>query len=144
VDLLKGNILLSGSHSKEQTMPPTKPYSEYKVGEVAQANYKFFEDCFDPGNKPFRDWFFDGATTEPQVRARLKAYGLDIPEGIKLVVVDLQYARMKNWSLKKPEEEPFYEFILPPVPTRSTNADYVESQQWEEAWFHAIVDGYGM
>ena len=74
-------------------MPPTKPYNEYKVGEVVQHNYKFFGDCFDPSNGPFRDWFFAGSTTEDDVRAKLKAYQLDIPVGIKLVVVDLQNQR---------------------------------------------------
>jgi len=125
-------------------MPPTKPYNEYKVGEVVQHNYKFFGDCFDPSNGPFRDWFFAGSTTEDDVRAKLKAYQLDIPVGIKLVVVDLQNARIRNWSLTDPKAQEFYEFIMPPVPQRSDNEDYVESQQWEEAWFHAIVDGYGM
>jgi hypothetical protein len=129
-------------------MPPVKPYNWANVGDAAQHNYKFFEDCFDPNpatNKAFRDWFFDSSTTEPNVRTKLKnTYHLDIPAPIKLVVVDLQWARCKNWSLTDPATQDFYEFIMPPRPTRWPDKYYVESQQWEEAWFHAIVDGYGM
>jgi hypothetical protein len=124
-------------------MPPTKPYSADKVGEAAQHNYKFFEDCFDPGNGPFRDWFFAASTGEEDVRAKLKDYKLVVPGSVKLVVVDLENARMRNWSLN-PKTQDFYEFIMPPVPRRSEDDDYVEGQLWEEAWFHAMVDGYGM
>jgi hypothetical protein len=130
-------------------MPPVKPYNWNKVGEAAQHNYKFFEDCFDPNaatNKTFRDWFFDNGTSENDVRQKLKnTYHLDIPVTIKLVVVDLQWARCKNWSLTNPQTQDFYTFIMPPRPTRWPNDQwYVQSQQWEESWFHAIVDGYGM
>jgi hypothetical protein len=123
-------------------MPPTKPYNSDKVGEAAQHNYKFFEDCFDPGNGPFRDWFFNSSTTEDAVRAKLKDYKLEVPGSVKLVVVDLENARMRNWGLN-PKTQDFYEFIMPPVPRRSEDDDY-EGQQWEEAWHHAIADGYGM
>jgi len=149
VELTKGNILLSGSYTKEQAMPPVKPYNWDKTGEAAQNNYKFFEDCFDPNpttNKAFRDWFFNPSTSEDDVRKKLKnTYHLDIPATIKLAVVDLQWARCKNWSITNPQTQDFYSLIMPPRPTRwPNNQYYVESQQWEESWFHAIVDGYGM
>src|SRR5262249_7902378 len=126
-------------------MPPSKPYNWDRTGEAAQNNYKFFEDCFDPdpkANKDFRDWFFN--STEHEVMKELRdTYGLDIPADTKLVVVDLQWARLQKWDLDPNDKnQKFYQLIMPPRPTRwPDDKYYVESQQWEESWFHAIVDG---
>ena len=52
-----------------------------------------------------------------------------------------------NQNHINPSNDYFYLLILPPVPNNANYAGqpgYKDMQAWESAWYHAIVDGYGM
>jgi hypothetical protein len=64
------------------------------------------------------------------------------------MLVDVQSTQ--TWQAHPPidpNNNYFYLLVLPPVPTRYdpvAQPGYEEMQAWESAWYHAIVDGYGM
>jgi hypothetical protein len=129
---------------------PTKPYYGAKIGQQVQTNYEFIEKLFDQkGQQAFRDSLF-AHSTEAALRAALATLGVNVHAGVRLMVVDIQYARTKTYPPTiDPKKDDFYVLILPPVPMNKPTADpnrtdYIEDQAWEGAWHHAIVDGYGM
>jgi hypothetical protein len=126
-------------------MPPKKDYDETKVGATLQGIYALSEILFDPkSQKTFRDQFFDLAATEDTARELLGPYGIVVAPGVKIMVVDIENARTRTFGTIDAVKDDFYVFVMPPVPRRSTTKDYKDSQAWEGAWYHSIVDGYGM
>ena len=124
-------------------MPPWKP--KYDVGAVVD-NLKYFVDqLFDPQNQSaFRNQFFQHKH-ESVVRQLLADNKVIIPPDdgngnpVRIVIVDIQNARM--WKADDfNANQLFYLLVMPPVPTYYDT----EMQAWESAWYHAIVDGFGM
>jgi hypothetical protein len=120
---------------------PYKPYSSNSVGEHVQNNYEFFNDIFD--DKNYRDDLF--AMDQDGLRKELeKEYGLKIPPEVKIVLIDLESARMQPDDID-PTRDTFYQLVMPPTPRRHPGSpEYKHDQAWEDAWYHAIVDSYGM
>jgi hypothetical protein len=129
-------------------MPPFKPpYAYSSLGDQVQLNYNFLERLFDPGTQEaFRKSFFD-SKDEPHLRNMLRGYDIDIPAPTRIVLVDLENAK---WFVHDPKafdpvSQDFYQLVMPPVPRKHPGSDeYKESQQYEDAWYHAVVDSYGM
>ncbi len=122
---------------------PTKPYDEDKVGQQVQMNYKFIDKLFGRGQKAFRDRFFR-CRTEAALRRALKREGVNVRPGVRLMILDVENARTKVFGTINPRRDNFYVMVMPPVPRRRKSEDYKDSQAWEGAWYHAIVDSYGM
>jgi hypothetical protein len=130
--------------AEEGAMPgPTKPYDEKKVGDQLQANYVFLEKLFGTQQKAFRDRFFRCAT-EAKLRSALSREKIKVPSDVRIMLVDVEFARMKTFGSVNPRRDKFYILVMPPVPRRERTEDYKEMQAWQGAWYHAIVDGYGM
>ena len=129
-------------------MPPTKYWDPTKVGEQVQANVVFLTKLFDNVNQQaLRDQLF--AYDEAALRTALNTtHHIPVPADVKIMLVDIEYARTKSFGVINPAADKFYVLMLPPVPSRETSdptkADYKRMQAWEGAWHHAIVDGYGM
>jgi hypothetical protein len=122
---------------------PYKPFDPLKVGEAVQGNYWFLDKLFAPGGNAYRQSIL--AMNDNQLRQELSEYGLDIPQGVRLVVVDLETATLQPVGGALNAQDPFYQLVMPPAPRRHAgNAQYRHDQQWEDAWYHAIVDSYGM
>src|SRR5262245_25898332 len=121
---------------------PYKPYNSRKVGQQIQNNYEFLKYLFDDDNKDYRDELF--GMNDDDLRTELAGYGLVIPKEVRIVLIDLEFARMQPTDIK-PDKDTFYQLVLPPVPRRHPDSpEYKHDQQWEDAWYHAIVDSYGM
>lgn len=121
---------------------PTKPYDEHQVGKQLQTNYAFLEKLFGPKQKAFRDRFFR-CKSEAALRRALRREGVRVAAGVKTMIVDVENARVKSFGIN-PRRDNFYILVMAPVPRRKKSEDYRDSQAWEGAWYHAIVDGYGM
>ena len=122
---------------------PTKPYDEHKVGKQLQTNYAFLERLFGPRQKAFRDRFFN-CKNETALRRALGRAGVKVTPGVRIMILDVEYARTKSFGVINPRRDNFYILVMPPVPRRKKSEDYKDSQAWEGAWYHAIVDSYGM
>ena len=139
-------------------MPPWKQYPGTTGAEVDHLKY-FVDRLFGiPGNDPmaFRKQFFDIPDSSPDglhgenvLRQMLADNQIIIPpdDGAKppnpihIVLVDVQTAHLKCYYKKfNAANDLFYLLVMPPIPTQY-NADM---QAWESAWYHAIVDGFGM
>jgi hypothetical protein len=137
---------------------PWKPYDESLVGSLTQALFAFLDkELFAAGNAAIRNNLLN-APDEHQLRLMLGNYGIFIPALIggpgsaplRIMLVDVQSTR--TWQ--DPNQAPinaandyFYLLVMPPVPTRydpTAQPGYEKMQAWESAWYHAIVDGYGM
>jgi hypothetical protein len=129
-------------------MPPWKPYL-YPVGSTVDNLYGFLQSLFDPANQQaFRDSFFN-LKTEAELRDLLLTNKIYIPvddstpqkNPIRIMVVDVEYARCISYDKKiDPKTDFFYLLVMPPVPHKYDT----KMQTWESAWYHAIVDGFGM
>jgi hypothetical protein len=133
---------------RRRAMVAWKYWDEKKVGEQVQNNYTILSRLFDePGQKAFRDALF-AYPTEAALRAALNTDGVIVDAGVRIMLVDIEYARTKTFGPINPATEDYYVLVLPPIPRRPTSdptkADYKRDQAWEGAWHHAIVDGYGM
>jgi hypothetical protein len=129
------------------TLPkgPYKPYDPQQVGAQVQNNYAFLHKLFAANNSQYRQKLF--AMTDAQLTTELAEYGLVIPPGVRIVLVDLEIAQMHCNGPQPidPTQETFYQLVMPPVPRlHPGSAQYKHDQQWEDAWYHAIVDSYGM
>jgi hypothetical protein len=123
---------------------PSKKYDEEKVGEVLQANYEFLEKLFGTDHKTLRDELF-AFEDEEELRARLADEGIPTEKGVRIMLVDIEFARCKVCGdpINKSQED-WYVLVLPPKPRRSTSAVHKEAMAWKSAWYHASNDGYGM
>jgi hypothetical protein len=133
-------------------MPPWKSYAN-SPGATADDLYYFLQNCFQPNPKGnnFRNQFFDPALTEDSARVLLMNNRIFVPQDdggkppnpIRLMFVDVQNAQVWQDPKKKkidPVNDLFYLLVMPPTPQKYDP----EMQAWESAWYHAIVDGYGM
>jgi hypothetical protein len=144
--------------TEELAMPgPWKSYDLGQVGTTSQYLYNFVQLLFGPGNAAVRSTLL-GALNEAQLRTLLQSYGISIPSNIggtgspplRIMLVDIESAQ--TWQdPTQPKINPttdfFYVLVMPPVPTRfdpAVQPGYEEMQAWESAWYHAVVDGYGM
>jgi hypothetical protein len=128
-------------------MPPWKPVNLYPVGSTVDNLHWFLDHLFDAGQQAFRDQFFM-LGNEAQLRDLLATNKIFIPatdpqtgNPIRLMIVDVEYARCHHYDAPiVPARDLFYLLVMPPVPR------YYDPvmQNWESAWYHAIVDGYGM
>jgi len=133
---------------------PWKPYNQNHVGRTTQALYGFLTDLFDGTKGPALRKQLLGAMSEDEVRAVLVTYGIVIPrqtdqgDPLRIMLVDVQNAQ--TWQEPppiNPVTDYFYLLVMPPVPSNPNypgQPGYQDMQAWESAWYHAIVDGYGM
>jgi hypothetical protein len=123
---------------------PADIYQPGQVGKAVQANFQFLHALFDANHQAFRDKLVNCAD-ETAARKMLGDNGLTVPPPIRIMVVDIENARTKFWGKPiDPGTEEWYVLVMPPVPRRKQNADYVDMQAWSAAWYHASNDGYGM
>jgi hypothetical protein len=138
---------------------PWKPYDEDTVGALTQALYRFLEyHLFVQGN-PVRGNLMQ-AYDENQLRVMLGNYGIFIPPRIdpndansapvRIMLVDIQTATIWQDHTQPAinyQTDTFYVLVMPPIPSNSHYAGqpgYQDMQAWQSAWYHAIVDGFGM
>jgi hypothetical protein len=125
-------------------MPPVKYFDQMLVGKQVQANYAVLQKLFDDNlQQGFRDTLF-AYPTEAALRAALIAEGIPVTGTLRIMLVDIEYARTKTYGPINAATEDFYLLVLPPVPRRQTSPGYKDMQTWEGAWHHAIVDSYGI
>jgi hypothetical protein len=136
---------------------PWKPYDYAQVGVTTQHLYEFLQKLFGPGNAAFRANLL-AAPDERQLRIMLGDWGIFIPTHIgatgspplRIMLVDIQSTHTWQDPTQapiNPDTDYFYLLVMPPVPTRydpAVQPGYEEMQAWESAWYHAMVDGYGM
>jgi hypothetical protein len=134
---------------------PWKPPYYSNAGNTTQYLYAFVQELFGAGGAALRNQLMN-AQDEDEVRAVLNSKGIVIPRltggasspPVRIKIVDVQTAGV--WEAHppiNPNNDFFYVLVLPPVPSNSNYAGqpgYTDMQAWESAWYHAIVDGYGM
>jgi hypothetical protein len=131
-------------------MPPWKPCNSADVGQYVQDNYAFMEQLFDPANGPaFRQSFWN-YHSEAALRTAINNYlHLGIPNSVRVGFFDVERPACKFFDPPiNGAADNYYVMVLPSMPRREAgtagNDQYVEDQAWEDAWYHAIVDGYSM
>jgi hypothetical protein len=124
------------------------------AGQYFYENHKIVTILFDlEKNQALRDQFF-ACQSDDAVRDLLAQFGIKIDDyRVRFMLVDIENARTWQAPNKAPidaKHDLFYVYIMPPVPRRTApgesepSAGYKDMQAWEEAWHHAICDGYGM
>jgi len=148
---------------------PFKRFDPTQVGARAQAYREFAQKAFfgdtagaqqidgQTFRKNLRD--FAKRNTQQQLLDLLNnTHNLKIPatngaddqhgDPLKLMIVDIDLGAPYTASDVSPlpdENDAFYIFVIPPTPQRvPNNKAYQEMQAFESAWYHAIVDGYGL
>ncbi len=138
-------------------LDPAHPNPDTPVGhdpgQYLNENYQIVTQLFDvDGNQAFRKKFFD-CKNDDDVRWLLTQYKITIAYNVRIMLVDIENARTWQDPSKPPidaTKDLFYVYIMPPVPRRTMHGEsepskgYKDMQAWEEAWHHAICDGYGM
>ncbi len=131
---------------------PTKPYDPADVKNQLGHNYDFTAKLFGQGQQAFRNTFFN-CTTEAALRALLLAEKITVAADVRIMLVDVENARSKTFGPIDASNEKFYVLVMAPVPRGdgrpaanppAVDPGYIDMQAWENAWYHAIVDGYGM
>jgi len=122
---------------------PTKPYAEYNVGATIQTNYAFLEELWGERGPALREELF-ARPSEASLRSLLGAWSITIADDVRIMLVDIESARVKTHGNINPATESFYVLVLPPVPRRESEEIYKEMQAWTGAYYHAGSDGYGM
>jgi hypothetical protein len=127
-------------------MPTYQYWNEDNVGTYVQNNYKFMDKLFSRHGDNLRSSLVN-APDEATLRARMNAElpQLNIPLNVRVGVLDLQTPKYKDWGIA--DGDTYYIMVLPPNPQRqpqSTQSTYIDDQEWENAFYHATVDGYGM
>jgi hypothetical protein len=139
--------LFRNNGSREKAMPTYQYWNENNVGTYVQENYAFMDRLFSRHGDTLRDSLVN-APDENTLRARMNAAvpHLAIPSNVRVGVLDLQSAKYKDWTIDT-KAETYYIMVLPPNPQRtpqSSQTTYIDDQEWTNAWYHAVVDGYGM
>src|SRR5262245_19042361 len=129
---------------------PTKPYNAADVKEQLGVNYDFTAKLFGPGQKAFRDKFF-ACATEAELRDLLRENKIEVAADVRIMLVDIENARSKTIGPIDARNEKFYALVMAPVPRGDgrpaanppgVDPGYIDMQAWENAWYHAVVDGY--
>jgi hypothetical protein len=141
-DIISGRTLMEG-----QLMPPWKPWSPNHVGQYVQHNYAFMDQLFDPANgAAFRQAFWNYPNEDALRNAINSHLHLNIPNTVRVGFFDVE--RPAFHSFPPPinaATDNYYVMILPSMPRRKPGDNtYIEDQAWEDAWYHAVVDGFGM
>ena len=128
-------------------MPTYQYWNEDDVGTYVQNNYKFMDELFGRHGDNLRNSLVNAAD-EDALRDKMNAKlpHLKIPQNVKVGVVDLQNGKCQLWGMNT-QTDTYYIMVLPPNPQRkpqSNQTTYIDDQEWENAWYHATVDGYGM
>jgi hypothetical protein len=127
-------------------MPPWKSYLN-PVGQTVDNLHWFLDQLFGASQQAFRDQFFH-LSDEDQLRNLLATNRIFIPatdpqsgNPIRIMLVDVENARCHHYGAHiNPATDLFYLLVMPPVPRHYDPT----MQNWESAWYHAIVDGFGM
>jgi hypothetical protein len=127
---------------------PYKPWSYADVGAYTQHNYAFVDTLFQDGpgepNPGIRRSYrhYTGNQLRLQIQSDL---GLTIPSDVKVGVFDIELAHFHNPEAINFSADAYYIMVLPPFPRQNPgNNVYIRDQAWQDAWYHAVVDGYGM
>jgi hypothetical protein len=129
-------------------MPPWKPWYDANLGDYVQSNYNVATHLFDPlTGTAFRQSFW-ACANENALRDKINGLlNLGIPNHVRVGFFDVEAADQGCKFFAPPIDtagDDFYIMILPSVPRRSNAPEYINDQAMEDAWFHAVVDGYGM
>jgi hypothetical protein len=130
-------------------MPPWKPWVSNLVGQYVQDNYSFMDQLFDPvGGAAFRQQFWD-YPNEAALRVAINNYlNLNLAHTVRVGFFDVEKPGARFFDPPIKPDEQWYVMVLPPMPRRNAGTagydQYVDSQEWEDAWYHAVVDSYGM
>ena len=128
---------------------PWKPNTSATVGTYAQTNSFFLKQLWgDYGSALRKALLQEGEPktkeNETKLRKLLFDYGLEVPDDIRLMVVDIETGITRSY-IDKPAEEEFYILVLPAKPLQNTTEpSYEVMQRWAAAHYHAINDTYGM
>jgi hypothetical protein len=129
-------------------MPTYQYWDEDNVGTYVQNNYEFMDQLFGVKGDHLRKILWDAANdSEGALRDLMNAKlpHLKIPNTVRVGLADLQAPRYKDFGINAGDT--YYIMVLPPNPQRqpqSTQQTYIDDQEWENAFYHATVDGYGM
>jgi hypothetical protein len=124
-------------------MPATKHDYGEELGTLTQSNFKFLKKLWATGST-LRDDLFN-ERNEERLRATLGDLGVKVDEDVKIVIVDIEKARIQSSFVNDPQRQNFYALVLPPAPRLNAgNAAYQTMQAWGAAYYHAVNDSYGM
>ena len=130
----------------------TKPHREPgdSVGYYYQFLEHLWEDKQDWGAPPtmtLRDYLFS-LRPESALRAALAEERIFIDPDVRIMLVDPENARIKQFGSIAPDQEPFYVLVLPPKPLDNNKQPLEKAllveKAWDAAWYHAKSYGYGM
>jgi hypothetical protein len=135
----------------DSSIPPgpwSWQWDETSVGESAQNIYNFLDKLWgnkpQPSGKTLRDEL-RAIMSEPDLKYFVKGnIGINIPEDVRLILVDIEDAKTTRYRDTDPSLHPFYVLVIPPTPRRYDSKEYKEGQALSVAWFHATTDGWGM
>ena len=89
---------------------------------------------------------YDGPELRQQLTADLRIL---IPDDVKPYVFDCRSLQINDPEQIDWNNDTWYVMTLPPTPRGRTppnppSPDYTDSQAWEGAWYHAMVNSLGM
>jgi hypothetical protein len=115
------------------------------VGQEAQEFYHLLEAIYDEDKPARKDIIASAEKSEGDLRNYMKKeWQIEIPGDLRILVVDIQNARMiHHVPAIDPTKHSFYVMVIPP-PIRIKDDNYRHWQALSGAWFHAINDGWGM
>jgi hypothetical protein len=141
--------------------------AEDEYGTRAQANYEFLEELWKKDedlrkelvelSEQSQNVSPQNVTEDADLRKNLLGYsqsGLkdlireklktELGPNVSVVVVDLETAKMMPATPTQGVNGEFYIFFLPAYPRGRLDKSYIASQQWAEAWYHAVHETGGM
>lgn len=150
-------------------MPIDKPWDPATVGDKTIEYHSFARLLFglDPfpippviaGNTNVRDDLKavsqQVGATDTDLRNAIKHYKVNIPptstrnNPLRIIVFDVERGDL-YWAGNDPRQgiQDYYVFVMPADPKGRPHGhnqpEYRDEQAWESAWYHAVVDGYGM
>ena len=135
---------------------PYKPWDETVVGDYVQRNYNFLDQMFSEGKGAptgsTRDRYLN--YTGPQLRQHVNNdLHIPIPAQVKIGVFDCETVKFNDPDHIAFNNDAYYILVLPPMPRgyspnppppNPPSQDHTDDQAWHSAWYHSVVDGYGM
>jgi hypothetical protein len=119
-------------------------------GDRAQANYKFLDQLWEENSTLRKEVVAaaeksaNGDPDQTELKTYLDKRGLKLEldtEHVSVVVVDCQTAKIVK---PEPIKEKFYILFLPANPSVGSDEGFKYTQQWAEAWYHAVRETGGM